>query len=379
MTDRLPVYLDCNATTPVEEEVIEAMTFYLRTEYGNAGSTTHRFGTAAAQAVRRAREQVAAVVDASWDSVVFTSGATESNNLAILGLSAEAEKLGKKHIISTQIEHKAVLEPLEELAKRGFEVTLLAPDSGGAIDPNAVAEALRPETFLVSVMHVNNETGVIQPLGAIAEVLGDHPTIFHTDSAQGYGKDLGPLRSTRIDLVSISAHKIYGPKGVGALIARGSTLTSRFQPLMFGGGQEHGRRPGTLPVHLIAGFGVAAELAVRDYATRRQRCVDFRDALLAGLAPLHPTIHGDPNLTLPSVVNLGFTEIDSEAIMLALKNIAAISNGSACTSTRYEPSHVLRAMGLSDRNTACATRWSWSHLTPAVDWAGVCRAIKVLF
>lgn len=378
MTRPSPVYLDCNATTPVEEAVIETMTHYLRVEYGNAGSRTHGYGSTAAHAVRRARDQIASVVDASWENVIFTSGATESNNITILGLAAEAQKLGKMHIISTQIEHKAVLEPLEQLAKRGFEITLLPPNASGAVDANALKGALRNDTFFVSVMHVNNETGVMQPLLAIADALGNHPAAFHTDSAQGFGKELDGLRSDRLDLISVSGHKIYGPKGVGALVIRPSSRVSRIQPLMYGGSQERGIRPGTVPVHLAAGIGMAAELAMENYASRRKSCLDFRNALLDALAPLHPTVHGNPNLILPSVVNLRFGDIDSEAVMIALKDVVAISNGSACTSTNYEPSHVLKAMGMSDTEAQAATRWSWSHLTTSVDWLEVRRTIERL-
>jgi cysteine desulfurase len=378
MTSPSPVYLDCNATTPVEEAVIETMTHYLREEYGNAGSRTHGYGSAAAHAVRRAREQVASVVDASWENVIFTSGATESNNIAIFGLAAEAQKLGKMHIISTQIEHKAVLEPLDQLAIRGFEVTLLPPNADGAVNADAVKEALREDTFFVSVMHVNNETGVVQPLRALTKALENHPAVFHTDSAQGFGKDLDGLQNERLDLISVSAHKIYGPKGVGALVMRPSSRVSRIEPLMYGGGQERGIRPGTVPVHLAAGFGMAAELAIRNYASRRKSCLEFRKSLLEAFAPLNPTVHGKPDLVLPNVVNLRFGDIDSEAVMIALKDVVAISNGSACTSTNYEPSHVLKAMKLSDTAVHAATRWSWCHLTEPPDWSTVTDSIRAL-
>jgi cysteine desulfurase len=379
MTGEHPVYIDCNATTPIAEEVLQAMIHHCQIEYGNAGSRTHRYGATAGKAVKRAREQIAAVVAASWEEVIFTSGATESDNLAILGLAADAERRGQRHIISTQIEHKAVLEPLEELASRGFEVTLVAPNPDGTIDPIKIRRALRTDTFLVSVMHVNNETGVVQPLGEIGDVLSDHPAAFHTDAAQGFGKELNGLRSNRIDLISISGHKIFGPKGIGALIARSSERSLRLKPLMFGGGQERGLRPGTMPVHLAVSLGVAAEIAVRDHAARRQSCEAFRQGLLAALAPLNPTIHGNPDHVMPQVLNIRFGELDAEAVMLALKNIVAISNGSACTSSSYRPSHVLKAMGLSDAQANAATRWSWCHMTPPVDWAEVSGRIKQLY
>ncbi len=379
MTGPMPVYLDCNATTPVEEEVIEVMTHYLRVEYGNAGSRTHRYGAAAAQGVKRAREQVASVVNASWENVVFTSGATESNNIAILGLAHQAEKLGKKHIISTQIEHKAVLEPLEQLANQGFEVTLLPPTDEGAVTASAVRDALRDDTFLVSIMHVNNETGVIQPIRAVSEVLEHNSAVLHTDAAQGFGKELEGLRNDRIDLISVSSHKIYGPKGIGALIMRPTTRTSRIKPLIHGGGQERGVRPGTVPVHLVAGFGLAAELAFTNYSSRRNRCLAFRDMLLDALAPLQPTINGHLDLIVPNVINMSFGDLDSEAVMIALKDMVAISNGSACTSANYEPSHVLKAMGITGTAAQAATRWSWCHLTPIPDLHAITTRIRSLY
>jgi len=378
MTSDRPIYLDCNATTPIEPEVLELMNHYFRIEYGNAGSRTHQYGTAAAQAVRRAREQVAAVVDASWENVLFTSGATESNNLAILGLAAQAQKLGRTHIISTQIEHKAVLEPIAALVSRGFEVTLVPPCSGGYVEVEQIRSALRPETFLVSVMHVNNETGVIQPLHEVAEVLRDCDTVLHTDAAQGFGKELDGLRHSRLDLISVSAHKIFGPKGVGALIARRNERTARLAPLCFGGGQERRLRPGTLPVPLVVGLGLAAEIALRDYSARHTKCRTFRANLLSALAPLQPFVIGDSARVLPHVVNVRFADLDSEAIMLALRDVVAISNGSACTSNTYEPSHVLKAMGLPDAYVEAATRWSWCHLTPTPDWRAVSILISAL-
>lgn len=378
MTTTQPVYLDCNATTPIEPEVLDLMRRYFCVDYGNAGSRTHTFGSAAAQAVRQAREQIANVVDASWEHVVFTSGATESNNLAILGLAVQAEKLGRKHIISTQIEHKAVIEPLAELQARGFDVTLLQPSRAGYVQPEQIQRSLRQDTFLVSVMHVNNETGLIQPLAGIAEVLAEHDAAFHTDAAQGFGKELTSLRTQRIDLISVSAHKIFGPMGVGSLVIRPTKRTEGLVPLAFGGGQERGFRPGTLPVPLIAGFGLAAEISVRDHGARRQSCLAFRDKLLTALAPLSPQLHGDQTRTLPSVVNLRFDTIDSEAVMIALRDLVAISNGSACTSSTIEPSHVLTAMGLHEAQSTAATRWSWCHLTPTPAWPEIRRAIELL-
>jgi len=365
----MTVYLDYAATTPIDPEVRDLVLHYMVEEFGNAGSRTHDFGSRAKQAVEHAREQVAAVVGAKLDEVVFTSGATESNNLAILGLSLHGEKTGRKHIVSTAIEHKAVLEPLEELEKRGFEVTLVRPTRGGWVDPTEVHAAVRPDTLLVSVMHVNNETGVVQPIAEVAELLGDHPAYFHVDGAQGFGKELEGPRHTRIDLISVSGHKIYAPKGVGALITRRRGYhRAPLTPLMYGGGQERGLRPGTLPVHLIAGLGLAAEIAVRDSRKRAEACKAFRQQVLGALLPLGAVLHGDPTRTMPHVVNLSLPGIDSEALMVAWKGLVAISNGSACTSHNYQASHVLMAMGLAEDSVQGAARLSWSHHTPPVAW-----------
>ena len=374
-----PVYLDCNATAPMEPAARDTLVRWLTDEIGNAGSRTHEFGLRAKQAVQSARAHVAAVVSADANEVLFTSGATESNNIAILGLARHAETTGRRHIVSTAIEHKAVLEPLEVLQARGFEVTLIAPSGNGAVTAEAVRNALRPDTVLVSVMHVNNETGVRQPIDKIAATIGDHDAFLHTDAAQGFGKDLDGLRSERIDLISVSAHKIYGPLGIGALIARRRGYTrSPLSPLAHGGGQERGLRPGTLPVPLIIGFGVAAERAVADNRQRRRRCNEIRAQALAALETLDLRVHGDPDLTLPHVINFSVPGLDSEAVMIALKQLAAVSNGSACTSQSYQPSHVLRAMDLPDEAISGALRFSWCHMTPNVDWHSITQRIASL-
>jgi cysteine desulfurase len=370
-----PVYLDYAASTPVHPAVIDVVVHYMGVAFGNAGSRTHRYGNEAAKAVRQAREQIARVVETDWDSVLFTSGATESNNLALRGLADEATKDGKRHVISTAIEHKSVLEPLEQLQNAGFEITLLSPDSSGAISAEAVSAALRSDTWLVSIMHANNETGVIQPVEDICSVLTDHPAAFHIDAAQTFGRLIAPLRHPRIDLISASGHKIYSPKGIGALIVRNLERTNGLRPLMVGGGQERKLRPGTLPVSQCAGFGKAAELALLEEEGHRKSCLSFKSRLLDELSPLGITINGDPDKSLPNIINLSIANIDSEALMIALRDLVAISNGAACTSTSYEASHVLRAMGLSDDAASCATRWSWSHDTPDPDWAEIRRAI----
>ncbi|MBT5873340.1 MAG: cysteine desulfurase DndA [Candidatus Latescibacteria bacterium] len=375
----MPVYLDCNATSPMEDAVLEEVMNYMRVEYGNSGSRTHSYGLDAKRAVESARAKVASVVDAEVNEVFFTSGATESNNLAILGLREHAESVGRKHIVSTALEHKAVLEPLEVLERRGYEVSLVRPNSGGWVEPEAIRAVVRDDTVLVSLMHVNNETGIVQCLPELTELLQNHPTYLHVDGAQGFGKDLDGLRDPRIDLISVSGHKIYGPKGIGALIARRRGYEKPpLTPLVFGGGQERGLRPGTLPVALIAGLGVAAELAALHAAEREKQCTEFRRTMLAAIEPLEPVFHGDQARVLPHVVNLSFPGLDSEALMVALKDHVAVSNGSACTSSSYEPSHVLKSMGLSDDEIQGALRFSWCHMTADVAWDGVVGAIKRL-
>lgn len=377
----MSVYLDCNATSPLDPRVGEEIIHYMTVEFGNAGSRTHEYGTRAKQAVQKAREQIARVVSAKEDEVIFTSGATESNNLSILGLAEYAEKVGKKHIISNEIEHKAVLEPLNVLRKRGFNITLIPPTAAGLIDPESVKDAIRDDTFLISMMHVNNETGVIQPIAEIGDILSNYPSIFfHIDAAQGFGKDLDVLKNKRFDLISISGHKIYGPKGVGALIIRRRDFKRPpLNPLMYGGGQEYSLRPGTLPVHLIVGLGLASELALKEAKQRNEKCKTFRTVALKALEQLAPVYNGDQSRTMPHIINLSFTGLDSEAVMLALKGVIAISSGSACTSQSYEPSHVLKAMKLSDDVIKGALRLSWCYMTEYPDWDEVVSILKKLY
>lgn len=374
-----PIYLDCNATTPLEPIVYDLMRRFLEEEYGNAGSRTHEFGSRAKQAVQLARDQVAAVVHARREEVIFTSGATEANNLAILGLRLYGESVGKRHVIASTIEHKAVLEPIEQLESLGFEVTWVECDRDGVVSADAVANALRDDTLLVSVMAANNETGVRQPLTQITDCLSGHSAYFHVDAAQMFGKELQPLRNPRIDFLSVSGHKIYAPKGVGALIARRRGYSkSPLRPLMFGGGQERGLRPGTLPVALVAALGKAAELSVRENECRRKRCLVIKDAALKAFSDLKPRYHGRTEQNMDHVMNLAIPGLDSEALMVALKDVVAISNGSACTSSSYTPSHVIKAMGYSDDEANEAIRISWCHMTPEVDWEEITERIRQL-
>ncbi len=374
-----PTYLDCCATSPIESEVLDEINSYLAVDFGNSGSRTHNYGAVANRAVEQARKQIAQVVECDPAEVIFTSGATESDNMAILGLAKHGAESGRKHIVSTEIEHKAVLEPLEELQRKGFEITLVPPNAEGRVPAEHVLGAIRDDTLLVSVMHANNETGVLQPIVEVAAELANSDVFLHTDAAQTFGKVIDELRIPRIDLISISGHKVFGPKGIGALIARRRNgERPPLTPLMFGGGQERGLRPGTMPVALTAGLGKAAELALRDHAQRDQRCRRFRATLMEELALLDPTIHGDDEFTMSHVANLSIADIDSEALMLALKDLVAISNGSACTSASYSPSHVLKAMHLTDKAADAATRWSWSHMTEDPDWEVIRQRITML-
>jgi cysteine desulfurase len=373
----MPIYVDCAATTPLDPRVRDAMLSYFDEDFGNPGSRTHAWGQRARAAVERARDQVAAVVGARRGDVVFTSGATESNNLAILGSAGlQAGPTGaRRHIVSTAVEHHAVLEPLAELERRGFEVTWVRPDREGVVDAQAVLAALRPDTLLVTVMHVNNETGTVQPIGAIADGLRHADCLFHVDAAQSFARELTELRHPRIDLVSASGHKIQGPKGIGALVARRSSPAQPLRPLMFGGGQERGLRPGTLPVPLVAGFGLAAELAVSEHEERAARCRAFREALLEGLAPLHPVINGDTARAVPYILNLSLPGVEAEVAIDAWADLVAISNGAACTSQSYTCSHVLGAMGLPKWRMDGALRFSWCASTPQPDWGAMVSAV----
>lgn len=356
----LPIYLDYNATAPLDVRVFDAMRPFFLEDFGNAGSRTHSYGQRAKDAAEKARIQVGRVVGAGANEVVFTSGATEANNLAILGLAAHGEATGRKHIISTVIEHKAVLEPLDRLRGVGFDVTLLPVTPGGYVEAVSVKAALRPDTLLVSVMHANNETGVLQPVHEIAEHLAGTGTLLHVDAAQTYGKEIEALRTLPFDFLSVSAHKIYGPKGVGALIAKRRGGQKRpLNALAVGGGQEMGLRPGTLPVPLVVGFGLAAELSETEHVARRLNAQTLREQLLSGLEGVEFEINGDPQRTQPHVINAKFAGVDSEALMLSLREVVAISNGAACTSASYSPSHVLKAMGLSDDEVSWSVRISW--------------------
>jgi cysteine desulfurase len=373
----MTIYLDYNATTPVLPEVADLVYKMMVDEFGNSGSRTHEFGVAAKRAVEFARTQVANVVQVDKTEIIFTSGATESNNIAILGLREFAEMNGKKHIITTKIEHKAVLEPIEYLQTQGFDVTYLNAGEGGQVDVNELKAALRDETCLVSIMHINNETGSIQPISDVCQILSSHDAYLHVDAAQSFGKYPFDLDNTRIDLISASGHKIFAPKGIGALIMRRrGFIKPPLKPIYFGGGQEKGLRPGTLAVPLIAGFGLACEIAQKNARKWCEHAEGLKAKLIDSLMPLKAEFNGDN--TSPYVLNFSVPGANSEAAMVLLKGIAAVSNGSACTSSSYKPSHVLSAMGLSQEQIAGSIRVSWSHQTTAVPSDEICRIMKEL-
>jgi cysteine desulfurase len=375
----MPEYFDTSATTPVDPRVADVVIKYLRDEYGNAGSRTHSFGTRAAKAVELARDQVAGVADLRNGRVVFTSGATESNNLAIIGLEEFARATGRMHVVTSAMEHKAVLEPIERLERAGFTVTRVRANESGVVAADEVLSQVTDRTLLVSLMQVNNETGMKQPIGEIGNRLRETETIFHVDAAQGFGKDIETLRESNADLISISAHKIYGPKGVGALLLNAKNGKSlKLTPLMVGGGQEAGLRPGTLPVHLIAGLGFAAELARREQSKRLEKNLDHLRSIARAAASTGAVVNGDIKRCIGNVINLSFEGVDSESAMLILQDQVAISNGAACTSANYSHSHVLAAMGLPNERIESAIRISWYHDSPKVDWKSLFSTVSSL-
>ena len=360
----MATYLDYNASTPIHPDVLDAMMMAYKNEYGNADSRTHGFGEKSKQAVENARRSLAKLLNVSNTEVFFTSGATESDNIAILGLKEYAKEIGKKHIITTSIEHKAVLEPIKKLQTDGFDITFLSPDKSGSIKAIDVVNSIRDDTFLVSIMHANNETGIIQPVKTIGDYLDDKNILFHIDAAQSFGKLVTELQKVRYDLLSVSAHKMYGPQGVGALVLKKKRYRlPPVHPIMLGGNQEHGLRPGTLPTALIVGFGKAAELAIRNYSeywesylANKQRIIE-----LLNQSNVQFEINGDQNLCMPNTLNVSFLGVNSEALMLASRDYCGVSNGSACNSESYKPSYVLSSMGIDNNYIEAAIRMSWGY------------------
>lgn len=363
MTTGLPIYLDYAATTPIDPRVAEAMIACLRDPalQGNPSSTNHDFGRRARAIVEQARGQVASAIGASSPSILFTSGATESNNLALFGAARFHRDRGK-HIVSSRTEHKAVLDALKQLEAEGFEVTYLKPDAHGIIEPAQVSAALRPDTVLVSLMHVNNEIGVVQDIAAVGEICRERGVLLHVDAAQSLGKVPLDVQACKVDLLSLTAHKVYGPKGIGALYVR-RTPPIGLRPILFGGGQEMGLRSGTLPTHQIVGLGLACELAHRELDADVARIKVLRERLWEGITSCgNVHLNGDPQRRVCSVLNVSFEAVEGESLQFALSRLA-VSSGSACASASDSPSYVLRALGRSDQLAQSSLRFSLGRFT----------------
>ena len=374
----MSVYLDFNSSTPIDERVLDYMVEVYRTSYGNADSRTHTFGDAARQVVETARKQVASILCVKSDEVFFTSGATESNNIAIQGLKEYALQTGKKHIITSNIEHKAVLETVKHLEKEGFEVSWVRPEKNGRNSADEIKMLVRDDTLLVSLMHVNNETGIIQPVQELGDFLAEKKVLFHIDATQSFGKLVEELRAIKYDMLSMSAHKIGGPQGVGALVLRKKRYKlPPVKGIMYGGQQEHGIRPGTIPVALVAGVGKACEIAENEYLQRQEKCMRIKKMILKLLTESGVVyeINGEQKFCIPSTLNLSFTGVSSEALMLSTKQYCGVSNGSACNSNSYAPSYVLMAMGIPIEQVESSIRISWGD---QIEYEDIKRAFKEL-
>ena len=360
-----PIYMDYSATTPIDPRVADAMIPYLREQFGNPASRSHMYGWTAEKAVEEARGHVAALVNADPREIIWTSGATESNNLAIKG-AAQFYKTKGKHIITVKTEHKAVLDTVRELERQGFEATYLEPQDNGLITIEQLTAAIRPDTILVSVMLVNNEIGVIQPIDQIGELCRSKGIIFHCDAAQATGKVVIDLQKTKVDLMTFTAHKTYGPKGVGALyVCRKPRV--RIEAQMHGGGHERGLRSGTLPTHQIVGMGEAFRLAKVEMDSEIARIKALRDRLAKGLQEIEETyINGDMEHRVPHNLNVSFNYVEGESLIMAVKDLA-VSSGSACTSASLEPSYVLRALGRSDELAHSSIRFTIGRFTTEAD------------
>ena len=360
---RLPVYLDYAATTPVDPAVAAEMAKYLTIDgvFGNPASKSHRYGWEAAEAVDEARNNIAALINADSREIIFTSGASESDNLALKG-TALANQGKKKHIIVNALEHKAILDTADFLERQGFEVTRLNPGPSGVFNPEDVEKAIRPDTFLVSIMHVNNEIGSVQDLKALAAVCHKHGVLFHSDAAQSAGKERIDVRDMDIDLMSLSSHKVYGPKGIGAIFIRRMPKVD-LVPLIHGGGHERGYRSGTLATHQIVGMGEAFRLAKENFDTEIPRLRALRDRLWAGIEKVGGVkVNGSMEHRVATNLNVSFEGVDGDMLMVSLRNLA-VSTGAACTSASVEPSYVLRAIGVSRELAHASIRFSLGRFT----------------
>ncbi|UCB54661.1 MAG: IscS subfamily cysteine desulfurase [Thiotrichales bacterium] len=367
MSEKHPIYLDYSATTPVDKRVADKMCSYLTLDgvFGNPASRSHAFGWDAEAAVEEARKQVAALVGANPKEIVFTSGATESDNLAIKGVAHFYRKSGK-HIVTCKTEHKAVLDTCRQLEREGYEVTYLDPEQNGLLDLGKLEDALRDDTILVSIMHVNNEIGVIQDIAAIGEICRSRKILFHVDAAQSPGKVSINLDELKVDLMSFSAHKVYGPKGVGALYVQRKPRV-RLEAQMHGGGHERGMRSGTLATHQIVGMGEAFRIASEEMEEENKRILSLRNRLWEGLKDMEEVyVNGDIDQRIPGNINISFNFVEGESLLMALKDLA-ISSGSACTSASLEPSYVLRALGRNDELAHSSIRFSIGRFTTEQD------------
>ena len=374
---KFPIYLDYSATTPVDPRVAKSMMQYIVEDFGNPASRSHMYGWKAEEAVEEARENVAKLIGADAKEIVWTSGATESNNLAIKGAAHFYQSKGK-HLITMSIEHKAVLDTCRELERQGFEVTYLDPEPNGLLDMEKLKAAIRPDTILVSIMYVNNEIGVIQDIPAIGELCRSKGIIFHVDAAQATGKVAIDLNVLKVDLMSLCAHKTYGPKGIGALYVRRKPRV-RLEAQMHGGGHERGFRSGTLATHQIVGMGEAFRYAREEMAAENERIRMLRDRLMQGLQQMEEVyINGDMDHRVPHNLNMSFNFVEGESLIMAIKEIA-VSSGSACTSASLEPSYVLRALGRSDELAHSSIRFTLGRFTTEeeVDYAIKLLAAKI--
>lgn len=356
------IYLDYNSSSPIDARVLECMMDVYRNVIGNADSRTHDFGEEARKIVETARTQVASILKVNKDEIFFTSGATESNNIALQGLREYGYTSNKKHIIVTAIEHKAVIETAKALQKEGFEVEFISPDRTGQISAKDLLDKVREDTLVVSVMHVNNETGIIQPVEEIGEVLAERKVLFHVDATQSFGKLVEELQKVKYNMLSMSAHKLGGPQGVGVLVLRKKRYKlPPIRPIMYGGQQEHGIRPGTIPVALVAGLGKACEIAEIEYKENMHKCRKIKETILSMLesSELKYEINGSQEYAIPNTLNLCICGVSSEALMLSSKEYCGISNGSACNSKMYRPSYVLTAMGVPVEQIENSIRISW--------------------
>lgn len=364
----MSIYLDYNASAPIDSRVLDTMIEVYKGPIGNADSRTHNHGDKAREVVEHARGQVADLLGVTTEEVFFTSGSTESNNIAIRGLEKYAEKTRKKHIITSAIEHKAVLETVKAMGKMGFEVDIVNPDLSGRVNADQILSLVRDDTLLVSLMHVNNETGIIQPVKEIGEELAKRKVLFHVDATQSCGKLVEELKQLKYNMLSFSAHKLQGPQGIGVLVLRKNGYRlAPVKAIMYGGQQEHGIRPGTIPVALVAGCGCACEIAAHEYAENRKKIGNLKELVLRLFDEMKLEYHlnGDQDHCVSSTINVCILGVMSEALMISSKQYCSISNGSACTSKSYAPSYVLSAMGVPESEIECSVRISWGPDTSA--------------